>query len=79
MVLLYPNYNGLYFGPGVGLLHEPETLKSASGAFEGVLGYQWCIGNSHPIFLEACALIPFQKPGGNVGRIWPGLTVGLGF
>lgn len=77
--LFYPKGKGWYFGGGLGVLHEPETLKSVSGSFEGVLGYQWRIGHNHPIFLEANAMIPFQEPGGRVGRIWPGLTVGLGF
>ena len=77
--LFYPFQKGFYLGTGLGLLNEPESLKNITGSFEGALGYQWNTPKNTRIFLEANGIVPFQKPGGNTARVWPGLSLGVGF
>jgi len=78
LYLFYPYQKGFYLGTGLGVLKEPESLKSVTGSFEGALGYQWETTKNTRIFLEANAILPFQKPQGTV-RAWPGLSIGIGF
>ena len=79
LYLFYPLNEGFYFGGGLGVLSEPESIKGGvSGSAEGVVGYQWKLGNSHALFLDGGAIFPFKEPRG-VGRVWPTLTLGLGF
>lgn len=77
--LFYPYQNGFYLGAGLGLLNEPETLKNITGSFEGTLGYQWNTSKNTRIFLEANGIVPSQKPDGSTVRVWPGLSLGIGF
>ncbi|MES2273197.1 MAG: hypothetical protein V4487_03300 [Chlamydiota bacterium] len=79
LYLIYPQQEGIYLGGGLGFLNEPETLVHPGGSFEGALGYQWRRAHKNPLFLEANAIAPFEKPGGKSLRVWPGLTFGLGF
>jgi hypothetical protein len=73
LYLVYPNRTGLYFGGGLGLLNEPETIK-ISGSFESAIGFQW----ANRIFLEGSAIVPLkQSPA--ISPIWPVLTLGFGF
>jgi hypothetical protein len=78
-VLFYP-LSGLYVGTGLGLLNEPEGLiKGVSGTVEGSLGLEWRTRHNRHLFLEGTAIAPFQKPQGDVLRVWPSLTFGYGF
>lgn len=71
--LYYPiPTNGFYTGVGLGCLTE-ESIHGVTGSFEPSLGYNW----KH-IFIEANAIIPFKKPDGTI-RVWPGVSVGVGF
>lgn len=78
LYLYYPKRVGFYCGGGLGLLNEPETLKHLSGSLEAVIGYEWKIARTIPIFLAVNGTVPFSHPY-VVGRVWPGLTFGLGF
>jgi len=71
--LYYPMpTNGFYTGVGVGCLTE-ESIRGVTGSFEPSIGYNW----KH-VFIEANAIVPFKKPEGTI-RVWPGLSVGVGF
>ena len=80
LYLVYPKQTGLYFGGGLGILNDPETIQ-ISGSFESTMGFQW--GNR--IFLEANPFVPFKnsfttRTGKQVHfYICPGLTFGFGF
>jgi hypothetical protein len=73
LYLAYPKQTGLYFGVGLGLLNEPETIK-VSGSGEGAIGYHWENG----IFLEGNIIVPF-KQSKKSSPVWPGFTLGVGF
>lgn len=76
--LLYPRQEGFYGGSGLGLLNEPRSLKSMTGALEATLGYQTKNEDNAPIFFEANLIAPFLEPQ-NAMRVWPGFTLGYGF
>jgi len=71
LYLVYPKQTGFYFGGGLGILNEPESIK-ITGSFESAIGYQW----SNRIFLEGNAIWPFKT---HPAPVWPGLTLGFGF
>lgn len=73
LYLVYPKHTGFYFGGGLGLLNEPETIK-ISGSGEGAIGYHWKNG----IFLEGNVIVPF-KQSQHLAPVWPGLTLGFCF
>ncbi len=77
LYLAYPGERGFYCGAGLGLINEPETMRSLSGSFEGAIGYQ----STNRFFLEVNNSVPFaylENPKRH-GYSLPGLTLGLGF
>lgn len=73
LYLVYPKQREFYYGGGLGILSEPESIR-VSGSFESTIGYQW----KNRIFLEGNVTVPF-KQSQVVSPIWPGLTLGFGF
>lgn len=73
LYLVYPTPTGFYFGGGLGVLNDPETIK-VSGSFEGAIGYQW----ENRIFIEGNAFVPFKQSQA-ISPVFPGLTLGFGF
>jgi len=85
----HPKGGGFYFGSGLGLLNEPETM-GLSGSFEAAAGFQWRTRGGQVFFLQADAIAPFSKAirreivDGQLRvreerAIWPGTTFGFGF
>ena len=86
LYLYYPAKQGPYFGAGLGLLNEPETMKKMSGSFEMAMGWQMNSRHRIKVFLEIDGIVPFQAAFSRgmlgvekIARIWPGLTIGFGF
>ena len=73
LCLIYPKQLGFYFGGGLGMLNQPETIKISS-SFETAIGFQW----PNKFFLEIDATCP-MKHTHNINPIWPCLTLGYGF
>jgi len=71
--LFYPTKETYYFGGGLGLLNEPETIHF-SGCLEASLGIEW----KQHLFLEVGGIVPFRSSK-NTAPVWPSLTVGMGF
>lgn len=85
LYLFYPRQFGVYVGTGAGILHDPEAVRTNIKTFEAVIGMQ--LGSK--FFIQVDGIVPLKK-GEQVtkdnfkkylkkSRIWPGLTVGLGF
>lgn len=77
-LLFYP-MKSLYFGAGLGLLKEPETIKGISGSWEGAIGFEWRTYRHRHFFLEVGSISPFKKPKADILKVWPSLTFGYGF
>ena len=73
LYLVHPKQTGIYFGVGLGIVNEPETIK-LSGSAEGVIGYQW----ANKVFLQGNVITPFKQKSALI-PVFPGLNFGVGF
>lgn len=75
LYLMYPLNKGIYFGAGLGLLNDPESMAAPTQTVEGTFGY-----NSHKhFFIEMNVMALTHLYYKDALSILPGLTLGFRF